>query len=194
MNVRPIAGLVVAGILMAGFAVPRAAAQTAQPWSLQPSFLTSGQDLGDSVIPGFGFEGQLRYTPAALWSVGVGVQYTAHSSDGETIEISGVFLEPRYTVDIGSDRVAPYLAGRLALLRQSASLVGAGDVSSTGSGFGAGAGLLVRLAPTVNLDLGGALLSQGFNDADGDGGSVVQFDRFLNYVVKGGFSWGFGTR
>lgn len=172
------------------------AAQSAQPWSAQPSFLAASQDINDQLVSGVGFEGQLRYTPASLWSGGLGVRYSTHSSGDESIDIAGLFVEPRYTVDVGSDRAVPYLAGRIALLRQSADLATAGgtvSVSSSGFGVGAGAGLLVRLTERVNADAGAALVNQGFSDAR-EGDISVTFDRFFGYVAKLGVSIGFGER
>jgi hypothetical protein len=190
------------GVAAITTAAAPACAQSAQPWSVQASALGASQKIGGDAIAGFGFEGQLRYTPLALWSLGGGVQYSTHSSAAESITIVGVFLEPRYTFNIGSDRVAPYIAGRLAFLRESASLHEVPgqassrliDFASTGSAFGAGGGLLVNVSPRVNLDFGAAFVSQAFGDATADDGAVASFPRFTGYVAKGGISIGFGSR
>lgn len=179
-----------------------ARAQSAQPWSLQASLLAASQKIGGSLISGFGFEGQFRYTPAALWSVGGGVQYSTHTSAEESITIVGGFLEPRYSFDIGSDRVAPYVAARLAFLRQSSSLHEVPGVSSsqlldfasTGAAFGAGGGILIRATANLNLDFGAAFVSQSFGDATADNGANATYPRFAGYVAKGGISLGFGSR
>lgn len=176
----------------------RATAQSAQPWSIQPSFLAASQDLNDGLVSGVGFEGQLRYTPRSLWSGGIGVRYSTHASGEEQIDITGIFFEPRYTIDIGSDRAAPYVAGRVAFLMQSADLLdpdggGLFSVSSSGFGVGGGVGLLVRLTSRVNVDAGAALVNQGFGDAE-EGNRTVEFDRFFGYVAKIGISIGFGER
>ena len=186
---------VCAGVVMVAVASTVASAQSAQPYSVQASFLAASQKIGNSLVSGPGFEGQLRYTPAALWSIGVGFQYSSHSSSGDEIRIMGGFIEPRYAFDIGSDRVAPYIAGRLALLRQVLTLDEEPtlEFSSGGTAFGGGAGMLIRLSPTVNIDLGAAFVSQGFRDAS-DGGVEILFKRFSGYVAKAGFSFGFGTR
>jgi hypothetical protein len=194
MNVRSVwAMLLTAGAAVAVAAMP-ASAQSAQPWSVQGSLLFASQDVNGKAISGVGFEGQFRYTPASLWSLGIGVQYSSHKSGDETINISGVFLEPRYSFDIGSDRIAPYLAGRLAFLHESSTLAIAGDVSSSGSAFGGGGGFLIRWTKSVNVDIGAAFVSQAFGDASGDGGSTVTFKRFTGYVAKAGLSIGFGSR
>jgi hypothetical protein len=187
-------------VILAGFATTAAgaaaaSAQSAQPWSLQASVLAASQKFGDRSISGVGFEGQLRYTPAALWSLGGGVQYTSHPSGGDEMKITGVFLEPRYAFDIGSTRMAPYVAGRLALLKQALTLEAqpGREFSSGGSAIGAGAGLLIRATNTINLDFGAAFIRQSFSDAT-EGSQTVKFPAFTGYVAKGGLSFGFGTR
>ena len=180
-------------VLLVG-AVSRAGAQSAQPWSIAGSLLGANQDLNGSLVGGIGFEGQLRYTPASLWSLGLGFQTSTHSSGGETLTLSGVFLEPRYALDIGSDRFAPYLAGRAALLHESSTLKLAGSVSSNGGAFGAGAGLLIRATKSINIDLGAAIVQQSFGDAAGANGTTVKFKSFTGYVAKGGISFGFGGK
>ncbi|HKS05591.1 MAG TPA: outer membrane beta-barrel protein [Gemmatimonadaceae bacterium] len=182
------------GVFMVAVAFT-ARAQSAQPYSIQASFLAASQKIGDRLVSGPGFEGQLRYTPASLWSVGVGFQYSSHTSGGDEIRIMGGFIEPRYAFDIGSDRVAPYIAGRIALLRQVLTLDEQPllEFSSGGTAFGGGAGMLIRLSPKVNIDLGAAFVSQGFRDAS-DGPVEIRFNRFSGYIAKAGFSLGFGTR
>ena len=168
-------------------------AQSAQPWSVQGSVLVDNQNINGKLISGAGFEGMLRYTPS-VWSVGLGYQYSTHSSNGETLNLSGVFVEPRYALDIGSDRVAPYLAGRVGILKQSSTLRVAGDVSSNGTAFGGGAGFLIRASKTVNFDIGAAFVQQSFGDAKGNGNTTVTFKSFTGYVAKGGISIGFGGK
>jgi hypothetical protein len=184
-----------AGVVLVALATAGAGAQSAQPYSIQASFLAASQKIGSRLVTGPGFEGQLRYTPAALWSVGVGFQYSSHTSGGDEIRIMGGFIEPRYAFDIGSDRIAPYIAGRLALLREVLTLDEQPllEFSSGGTAYGGGAGMLIRLSPKVNIDLGAAFVSQGFRDAS-DGPVEIQFTRFSGYVAKAGFSLGFGTR
>ena len=181
-------------VLVVAAAPVRASAQSAQPWSLQALFLEASQKVGGQLISGGGFEGQLRYSPG-VWSFGLGYQYSTHkSSSGQTkINISGVFLEPRYAIDIGSDRVAPYLAGRLAYLHQSTTL-DIGSVSSSGSAFGAGGGVIIRASSTVNVDIGAAFIRQSFSDAETDNAQTVTFPAFTGYVAKVGLSIGFGHR
>lgn len=192
MSARSTTAIVIAcGLLSVG----SAHAQSAQPWSVQASFLGASQKIGDNAIAGSGFEGQVRYTTAGLWSFGLGYQYTRHVSGADEIDISGVFLEPRLTIDVGSDRIAPYLAGRVAFLHESLSL-GAypgSAFSSNGSAFGAGAGLLIRATKTINFDFGAAFVRQSFSDAT-SGSNTATLPAFTGYVAKGGVSIGFGSR
>lgn len=174
-----------------------AAAQSAQPFSVQASLLGAGQNLNGGLVSGVGFEGQFRYA-SGLKSIGLGYQTSNHKADDESIKISGVFLEPRYAFDIGSLRLAPYIAGRIAILKQSSELHDPDDPSSelfhtqsNGAAFGAGAGVIIRATKKVNIDLGAAFVSQSFSKVEGEG-RVFEFSRFTGYVAKGGLSFGFG--
>lgn len=137
-------------------------AQSAQPISLQISALYNG--LGGEVFQnlnrnGIGGEAQLRYTPGAL-SLGAGVQYTVHSLEGdlrqffnEDAQLLGAFFEPRYRIYTGSNVLAPYVSARFAWLNMFFS----GDDLSITSDFiqlNAGGGLLYRLGPRFNLEMG----------------------------------------
>lgn len=187
--------LVASGAALTVLALP-ALAQSAQPWSVQGSVLLDNQKIGASTISGAGFEGMLRYTPSAL-SVGIGYQYSTHSSNGATFNVSGGFLEPRFAIDIGSDRFAPYVAGRVAFVNQSSHLSVSGqfhDYTGSGTAFGGGGGLLIRASKTVNVDLGAAIVQQSFADATSATGPTVKFSGFAGYVAKGGISLGFGGK
>lgn len=173
------------------------AAQSAQPWSLQGSLFTANAKLGASTVGGAGFEAQLRFTPASAWSLGGGLQYTSHTSGSDKLNLTGYFLEPRYALDVGSDRFAPYLAGRVAILSQSSDLTYAGTqfkkVTSSGTAFGGGAGLILRATDRVNFDAGFAMVSQSLGDAKAPG-VTFKFSSFVGYLAKVGLSIGFGSR
>jgi hypothetical protein len=145
-------------------------AQTAQPISLQLSGLYEGLagDAFEDVRPGTGFEAQVRYTRGA-WSVGLGYQTTRHryrycalpASNGSClanivgrINGSGIFFEPRYVFDAGSDIFAPYVSGRFSIVKQNDVGDPLFDFSVTGSSANGGGGLLVRLTPRINFDAG----------------------------------------
>lgn len=195
MTPRRTLGLCCAMLATSVVASPAAApAQSAQPWSVQGSLLLANVKLGSSLVGGAGIEAQLRYTPAGLFSLGAGFQSTAHTSGGDKLTMTGVFVEPRYALDIGSDRVAPYLAGRVAALSQTSDFTTAKNAKSSGLAFGGGGGLLFRASNTVNFDVGLALVSQSFQDAKAANGATVKYESFFGYVLKGGISVGFGSR
>ena len=183
-------------VVVAAFvAVSLASAQSRQPWSLQASGLYTAQDLGGNAgtVGGVGFEGQLRRTFPG-WSFGVGGQYSSHSSGGDKLVLTGVFVEPRVVLGVEIGPFAPYLAGRIAFLHgklTSDALTGQG--SSNGTAFGLGAGLIYPVTRSVNFDIGGAVLRQSLGDItlDDPNGTVIGFPSFFGYVLKAGLSVGF---
>jgi hypothetical protein len=148
-------------------------AQTAQPISVQLSALYEGLagDAFEDVKAGAGFEAQLRYTRGE-WSVGLGYQTVRHryrycalpTSSGACladiagrIRGSGIFFEPRYVFDAGSDVYAPYLSGRFSIVAQNSVGDPIYDFSVTGSSANGGGGLLFRMTPRINFDVGGTV-------------------------------------
>ncbi len=170
-------------------------AQSAQPYSVQLAVLFTSFKNGGSSIGGTGVEPQFRlnrlYSTESFGalSLGIGGQYTTHSSSGQTLTISGLFLEPRWVpAAIRSNNVAPYLSARLAFLRQSNNF----GSSSSGSGFGGGGGLAIKLTKTTNLDAGVQLVRQSFGDFKVNGASQTSsFVPFTTYAAKVGISLGF---
>ena len=198
-------------------------AQSAQRWSLQASGLYVGLfgNAYQGLKSGPGGEVQVRVTPS-LWSYGAGLQYSTHSLENNSnysVGLSGVFFEPRRVFDIGSTRYAPYLSARIAFLKLAANIdVAAGriarasdsqislavaqraayELSATGLQGNIGGGVLTKLTPRVNLDLGvtlGAIrfgtakLKQGntvIDESDGTTGTGQ------NVVVRAGLAIGLG--
>ena len=135
--------------------------QSAQAISLQVSGLYNGVygNVFSGLKNGLGGEAQIRYTPSAL-SIGAGFQITQHSRrplpadpDPAAIRLYGGFIEPRYRIHTGSYVLAPYLSARFSLLKAGFS---GGDLSltSTFMQLNAGGGLLYRLGPRLNFDVG----------------------------------------
>ncbi|MDZ7631353.1 MAG: outer membrane beta-barrel protein [Gemmatimonadaceae bacterium] len=143
------------------------------------------------------------------------------------VELTGIFFEPRRVFDVGSAKVAPYVSARLAYLRLSLDLgefgneigessnernTGSGpDVSLSAqqaranvvisaSGFqgNVGGGVLVRLSPRVNLDLGATLGAIRFGEAKAEvDGETVETSGSSsgtgqNAVVRVGLAIGLG--
>lgn len=174
-------------------------AQSAQAISLQVSGLYNGVfgNVFDGLQDGVGGEAQLRYTPGAL-SVGAGFQYTTHGLDvrSEDARLYGGFIEPRYRIHTGSNVVAPYVSARFSLLKVGYS---GGDLSLSSSfiQLNGGGGLLYRLGPRLNLDMGA---TYGYNRL---GSGTLKSDRNdtetpfpsgsgSNLVLRIGFALGLG--
>ena len=140
-------------------------------------------------------------TPSA-WSFGAGIQASIHGAGDfdEDITLAGIFFEPRYVIDVGST-YAPYLSGRLAVLSQTATIAvpnfGDVDLSATGAQVNVGGGLLFRLSPRINLDLGATLGVIKFGDVEAkSGGETVTFEGTSgtgqNLVLRIGLAIGLG--
>lgn len=179
-----------------------ALSQSAQRWSVQASGLYVGV-LGDAYAGlenGPGLELQLRVTPS-LWSYGGGLQYSSHEltgAPGNSISLSGIFFEPRRVLDIGSARYAPYLSGRAAYLQQEADFGNGTTLRASGFQGNVGGGVLARLSPRVNLDLGVTLGVIQFGDAELKSNGQVQgtfggtSGTGQNVVVRAGLAIGLG--
>jgi Outer membrane protein beta-barrel domain len=197
-------------------------AQSAQRWSIQASGLYVGVagDAYDGLKSGPGAEVQVRVTPS-LWSYGAGVQYSTHSiTDGDfTLSLSGVFFEPRRVFDVGSAKFAPYLSARVAYLSLAADFedVSAGairrtapevslavarrataTISAGGVQGNVGGGVLMKLSPRVNLDLGATIGGIRFGKASLEvDGRVIETSESVtgtgqNVVVRAGLAIGLG--
>lgn len=165
-------------------AASSAHAQSAQPYSLQLAALFTSFNNGGTNVGGVGVEPQFRLNRLystddfGALSLGIGGQFTSHSRNGDNLRITGVFLEPRWVPALKSNTIFPYLSARLSLLQQSNNFEAP---SSSGSGFGAGGGVAIKLTRTVNLDGGVQLVRQ----------KLGEFDGFTTYTAKVGFSMGF---
>lgn len=184
-------------------AVPALHAQSAQRFSIQGSGLFVGLsgDAYDGMNAGPGAEIQLRYTPG-LWSFGLGYQYSTHGVDNDAfdndVSLSGAFFEPRRTFDVGSTSYAPYASARLAVLKEAIDFDADGtsySASATGTQINVGGGVLFRISPRVNLDLGATFGVINFGDVEvnvpgfgtvvaGEGGSGQ------NFVLRAGIAVG----
>jgi hypothetical protein len=174
-------------------------AQSAQAISLQASGLFNGVfgRVFQGLQNGYGGEAQIRYTPSAF-SIGGGFQYTIHHIKNRTedAKLYGAFIEPRYRIHTGSYVLAPYVSARLSLLKVGFT---GGDlsISSNFIQLNGGGGLLYRLGPRVNLDVGatygydrlsgGTLRSKVSNTS-----SQFESSSGSNVVFRLGFAFGIG--
>jgi hypothetical protein len=174
-------------------------AQSAQAISLQASGLFNGVfgSVFQGLQDGFGGEAQLRYTPSAF-SIGGGFQYTIHHIQNRTedAKLYGGFVEPRYRIHTGSYVLAPYVSARFSVLKVGFT---GGDlsISSTFIQLNGGGGLLYRVGPRINLDVGA---TYGYDRLGGGtlrrkaSGTSSQFDSSSgsNVVFRLGFAVGIG--
>lgn len=179
-----------------GFAITCAtpvAAQSAQAVSLQVSGLAGAITFRDTLQGGAGAEVQLRFnhvlvSDGGVLSIGAGGQYTHHPfAAGQSFNVSGVFIEPRYAFALSSERFFPYVSARFAVLRQSSNVVN----SSFGYAAGVGVGIGYALDRNVNLDVGAAALAQQFARTTTVGsGQRYSFAAMPSYAIKIGLIFG----
>lgn len=174
-------------------------AQSAQAISLQASGLFNGVfgKVFQGLQNGYGGEAQIRYTPSAF-SIGGGFQYTIHHIRNRTedLKLYGGFIEPRYRIHTGSYVLAPYVSARFSLLKVGFT---GGDLSITSKFIqvNGGGGLLYRIGPRINLDVGA---TYGYDRLGGGSlrrkasGTSTTFasSSGTNLVVRLGFAMGIG--
>lgn len=186
-----IARVAVSASLVGAFAPVTLAAQSAQRFGVQVAALFTEIERDGQVIRGAGIEPQFRFNRVlsteslGALSVGIGTQLTSHSKGNDELRVFGAFVEPRWVPPLPSTRVFPYVSGRIALLRVDGSFVFAPSGQSWGHAMGGGAGIVVKLSRTVNLDAGAQLLRQRFGNV-----GVVEFRPFTTYAAKAGVSIG----
>jgi hypothetical protein len=210
---RRIPILSVLALALVGLIAGEAHGQMGHRYSVQVSGLGAtlfGDEFAE-IDAGFGGEAQLRITPGRF-SIGFGMQYTQHgTTDFEgledfTFKLWGPFLEPRLVVDMGSDAAAPYLSGRLSILREQGSVdfdfvdefgnPNSVDISAYAWGVlaNAGGGVLFALSPRMNVDLGVTIGFGRFGEGtvEVDGTEVFTFDGTSggNVVFRAGVSFG----
>lgn len=128
-----------------------------------------GEDFADTDA-GPGLDLVLRRGMGASFSLGLGGTWSMHAVDftDDKYDIVGVFVEPRVLAGSEESSVRPFLAGRLAWMRES---IREGTKSRAAVGVGGGllAGIMVPLSDRVSIEgsAGGYLLSFGDFKADG---------------------------
>lgn len=156
----------------------------------------SGSDF-DGIDAGLGGELQFRYHAATGFSIGGGLQYTSHGVDGisENFGVRGFFADVRYAFqNQSSSSITPYLGARAVLTHYSISSSGT-DVTASGTAFGPTGGILIRLAPTTQLDVGIAWFSVHFGDAEVNGTAQPDTDSSgSSLALRAGVVIGFGKK
>jgi hypothetical protein len=151
--------LVCVAIALAVSAVPAAAQRRSTPTfsveggGVYASYHGDGfRDANDG--PGFYVQGNLG---VSLLSVGIGYMRTAHdvAGVGDDLVVRGLFVEPRLALPIAYGNFTPYLMGRVTRMERALGSDG-GDAESTGTALGGGAGLLVWVAPGVQVNTSAA--------------------------------------
>ena len=185
-------------------AVPHAAGaqdRLEQPWERRsrPTLSLEGGGIyssvgstGDGALgDGFGFDVQGNVGISAL-SVGVGYQRSTQqiAGVGDDATYQGIYLEPRLALPLGYGSFTPYVAGRVGRMR-----VGTPDGvggSGTGTLLGAGAGVLVSLAPNVQLNLAGLWSHVNVDSPSQAPADGIQLDPTANGVLlRAGMVLGF---
>jgi hypothetical protein len=173
---RVLAAALVAAVFLA--APPTLSGQSTE-FSFASGWLNpGGEDFADTRA-GPGFDVVLRRSLGARATLGLGGTWSMHGVDftDDKYDVLGVFVEPRVLAGSGESPARPFVAGRLAWMRES---IREGTQSRAANGVGGGllAGVLVPVSDRVTLEgsVGGYLLSFGDFKADGvplsrDGGS-----------------------
>jgi hypothetical protein len=164
-------------LALVALAAPAAGAQDRleQPWErrARPSLSVEGAGLysainaggGGALGDGFGFDVQGNVGVSAF-SLGVGYQRATQSIDGVSRRAvyDGVYLEPRLALPLGYGSFTPYLAGRVGRVRLTTPDAVSGG--GTGTWIGGGGGVLVSVAPGVQLNLAGMWARVNLSDRD----------------------------
>jgi hypothetical protein len=171
-------------LFLFGLCSANVGAQTSTDWSFHLSGFQTELRQGGFGSVGRGGEVQIRRT-LGQFSVAVGAQATQHQD--ANLQIGGVLFEPRYVLDLGAERMFPYLLARGAALTV---LDAAPGERLTGIDLGAGGGVLIVLTRRLNLDIGAAITTTRWNFSLG---GVTIVEQVQNYALKAGLSFGLGT-
>ena len=176
-------------LLLAALALPAGAQgrRTAPTVSLEVGGVYAAYRGGDFGVlnDGPGFDAQANLG-VGLLSVGGGYVRTTHDVAGsdEDATMSGVFVEPRLAQPLAYGNVTPYLLGRVA--RMESPIDGR---DATGTAFGGGLGLLLWVAPGVQVN-GSAAYSATRLTADAGGRTTGNGLTLRLGLSLGGTGWG----
>ena len=156
----------------------------------------SGSDF-DGIGSGLGVDVLFRYHARGGISIGGGVQYTSHDIDGvdPNFGVRAFFADVRYAFETAnSSSITPYIGARAALAHYGVSQGGT-SVSGNGTAFGPAGGMLIRLAPTTQLDAGIVWYSIHFGNASVNGAEQAGTKSSGSALtLRAGVVFGFGKK
>jgi len=156
----------------------------------------NGSDF-DGFGSGLGVDAQFRYHARGGVSIGGGVQYTSHDITGvdPNLGVRAFFADVRYSFErASSPSITPYIGARAALAHYGVSQ-GGNSATANGTAFGPAGGMLIRLAPTTQLDVGLVWYSVHFGNFSANG--VEQADTKSSgssLALRAGVVFGFGKK
>ncbi len=150
-----------------------------------------GGDLFGDLGSAFGAEVTARYTWPSNFQLLLGGHYSNHSLEETDTKIAllSVFADARYVLAmIDSERIAPYMGGRVAYVRLSPDDSSSGG-SASGASFGGLVGFLFEMVPRLSFEaygyFGGLILGNASNlplDSDDDTGNLTIIQVGLVYT------------
>lgn len=156
----------------------------------------NGADF-NGVNAGLGGDLQFRYHAARGFSIGAGVQYTSHGVDGfsENYGVRAFFADARYAFERpSSPSVTPYLGARVGLAHLGISSGGT-DLTANGTALGPAGGMLIRLTPTTQLDVGIVWFAVHFGNYSLNGSEQANTDTNGSALaLRAGVTIGFGRK
>jgi hypothetical protein len=156
----------------------------------------NGSDF-EGINAGLGGDLQFRYQATRGVSIGGGFQYTSHGIEGfsENFGVRAFFVDGRYAFEqAAASSVTPYLGVRVALAHYGVSS-GGNELAANGTAFGPIGGLLVRLTPTAQLDIGMAWFAVHFGNAEINGSQQPDSKSSGSALaLRAGVVFGFGKK
>jgi len=150
-------------VYMVALSIPSAVRAQSDGSALQPGLALGGSvgisgfggDGNGEISSGVGWEAHLGYTLASGIHASAGVVLSKHdlAVDAAPWQLVSFFVEPRYFILGLSPTFAPFIAARAA--RVSEKVPGRSyELNATGTAFGAGGGVTLRVARQIALEAG----------------------------------------
>lgn len=161
-----------ATVLLLAVAASSASAQRSVELSLAGGWLSpTGGDFSDT-HSGFATDLAVRAPTGGRYTVGGGLHWSRHGVDftDDAYDVLAVFAEPRVLLGSGEGSARPFLAGRIAWVREAIT-VGTQDRSANGLALGLLVGVVVPVSDGLDVEagVGGYHLAFGDFSAGGTG-------------------------